>query len=268
MLTREQWKSVEQAWVFEGSEAARQKVSACLEGMVSLDDVEKHLWECWEYVQNGNTSYSVFWQMLRARLQQGEASATKRSLSEVCEELCPGVRKRNWAAWAGPYREKDEPLPEPKMTQDEEDSIVAPAPAEQDAGLVEIVSILNDYQVSMGVTEAPPLEMLAGHILAVARARIREESEREVRAERVRSRMMGIEDAIHAFSDESLVTENKALHTAIENFWKCQVSGHQCGCDEWPECKHTLDAHDLRKIAMGVDRPGCRTAQPAKEGKG
>ena len=27
----------------------------------------------------------------------------------VLEELCPGVRRRNWPAWAGPYTEPDEP---------------------------------------------------------------------------------------------------------------------------------------------------------------
>lgn len=59
--------------------------------------------------------------------EQGAASeeaGRKRSLSEVCEELCPGVRKRNWPAWAGPYHEETQaPLPEPKMTQDEDDDL-------------------------------------------------------------------------------------------------------------------------------------------------
>ena len=161
----------------------------------------------------------------------------------------------------------------------------APAPAEQDTGLVEgAMDFPQAWEFTRSTKESdhsPKCSWIQARLLcdcavlwaedykrrlSVARARIREQAGREVRAERVRSRMMGIEDAIHAFSDESLVTENKALHTAIENFWKCQASGHQCGCDKWPECKHTLDAHDLRKIAMGVDRPGCRTAQPAKEG--
>lgn len=27
-----------------------------------------------------------------------------KTLSEVCEELCPGSRKRNWPAWAGEWK--------------------------------------------------------------------------------------------------------------------------------------------------------------------
>lgn len=47
--------------------------------------------------------------------------SAKRTLSEVLEELCPGVRKRNWPAWAGPFRETDDPvLPEPMMTTDDD----------------------------------------------------------------------------------------------------------------------------------------------------
>jgi hypothetical protein len=52
-------------------------------------------------------------------------SAKKKPLRDTLEELCPGVSKRNWPAWAGPYKEANEtrPFPEPKMTQDEDDEI-------------------------------------------------------------------------------------------------------------------------------------------------
>ena len=62
--------------------------------------------------------------------QPASPAPKKRSLSDVCEELCPGVRKRNWPAWAGSYREEGQaPLPDPKMTQDEDDDVPA-SPAE------------------------------------------------------------------------------------------------------------------------------------------
>ena len=227
-------------------------VSACLEGMVSLDDVEKAIRETFDSSSWAMGEARNFIEGVRAHLQQGEASAAHFSIDKTDE-----------------YDMRAE----------------APAPAEQDTGLVEgAMDFPQAWEFTRSTKESdhsPKCSWIQARLLcdcavlwaedykrrlSVARARIREQAGREVRAERVRSRMMGIEDAIHAFSDESLVTENKALHTAIENFWKCQASGHQCGCDEWPECKHTLDAHDLRKIAMGVDRPGCRTAQPAKEG--
>jgi hypothetical protein len=53
----------------------------------------------------------------------------------------------------------------------------APSSAPGDA--VELVTkILNDYKVSMGVSEAPTMEMLAGHIVAVADQRRDAEPER------------------------------------------------------------------------------------------
>jgi hypothetical protein len=49
----------------------------------------------------------------------------KKSLGEILEKLCPGVRKRNWPSWAGEYKpepyEQDYKAVPPKMTQDEDD---------------------------------------------------------------------------------------------------------------------------------------------------
>ena len=66
------------------------------------------------------------WPMPALANRTPEQPAPKRSLSEVCEELCPGVRKRNWPAWAGPYHDEEKLLMEPKMTQDEDDEQPAP----------------------------------------------------------------------------------------------------------------------------------------------
>jgi hypothetical protein len=81
-----------------------------------------------------------------------QEEAPKRSLSEILEELCPGVRKRNWPAWAGPYKEAEPSIPPPKMTQDEEDSIAPAVPSaaphdatrmEQDGLETEVCKILG-----------------------------------------------------------------------------------------------------------------------------
>lgn len=40
---------------------------------------------------------------------RGDVMRKTRPLSSVLEELCPGVRRRNWPPWAGPYTEPDEP---------------------------------------------------------------------------------------------------------------------------------------------------------------
>ena len=78
-------------------------------------------------------------------------------------------------------------------------------------------------------------------------------AQERIEAERVKSRLLGMEDAISAFSDESLIAENKKLHEAIEEFWTKQCGKHACGCDEWPECTHTFHAAELRRIAMGAE---------------
>jgi len=100
-----------------------------------------------------------------------------------------------------------------------------------------------------------------------ARADEQGDGERNVEFERVKSRLLGMEDAISAFSDDSLIAENKKLHEAIENFWKSQAGEHQCGCDEWPECSHTLHASELRKTAMGAESGHVSKFSATKEQK-
>jgi hypothetical protein len=51
----------------------------------------------------------------------------------------------------------------------------------------------------------------------------------------------------------ALVEERDALHVIIEEFWTAQAKDHHaCGCDEWPECVHSLNAYELRSRAMNL----------------
>ena len=51
----------------------------------------------------------------------------------------------------------------------------------------------------------------------------------------------------------ALVKERDALHVIIEEFWTAQAKDHHaCGCDEWPECVHSLNAYELRSRAMNL----------------
>jgi hypothetical protein len=51
----------------------------------------------------------------------------------------------------------------------------------------------------------------------------------------------------------ALVEERDSLHVIIEEFWTAQAKDHHaCGCDEWPECVHSLNAYELRSRAMNL----------------
>jgi hypothetical protein len=51
---------------------------------------------------------------------------------------------------------------------------------------------------------------------------------------------------------------SKMLHGEIEHHWLKQCGSHACGCDEWPECVHTLDAYEMRRLAMEQEQPRVR----------
>lgn len=46
----------------------------------------------------------------------------------------------------------------------------------------------------------------------------------------------------------------RQLHALIEQFWIKQCEG-SCQCSEKPECVHTINASELRKQAMELERP-------------
>jgi hypothetical protein len=51
----------------------------------------------------------------------------------------------------------------------------------------------------------------------------------------------------------ALVKERDSLHVIIEEFWTAQAKDHHaCGCNEWPECVHSLNAYELRSRAMNL----------------
>ena len=69
-------------------------------------------------------------------------------------------------------------------------------------------------------------------IAAVLASREQGDGERTIEAERVKSRLLGMEDAISAFSDESLLAENKTLIEAIdEEMVSCHLGVFNSGDD-------------------------------------
>lgn len=53
--------------------------------------------------------------------------------------------------------------------------------------------------------------------------------------------------------NKQLIVERDSLHAIIEEFWNAQAKDHHaCGCDEWPECVHSLNAYELRSRAMNL----------------
>jgi hypothetical protein len=59
-------------------------------------------------------------------------------------------------------------------------------------------------------------------------------------------------------SHEATVTQQAAtiaeLHAIVESHWTAQAGYHACGCDGWPECTHTLIAHEMRIAAMKLEK--------------
>ena len=43
------------------------------------------------------------------------------------------------------------------------------------------------------------------------------------------------------------------LHGLIEKRWTDQCGDHACGCGEWPECVHTIQASEMRSAAMKIE---------------
>ena len=69
-------------------------------------------------------------------------------------------------------------------------------------------------------------------LLAHEKAEMRDGAGESIQAERVKSRLLGIEDAISAFSDESLLAENKILIEAIdEEMVSCHLGVFNSGDD-------------------------------------
>ena len=85
------------------------------------------------------------------------------------------------------------------------------------------------------------------------------EVESRIQHERLMSRVMGVEDGASAF--DSAV---KDLHALIEDNWIAQCRDHACGCDEWPECTHTLNASTMREKAISIETG--QPLPPAPEG--
>ena len=118
-------------------------------------------------------------------------------------------------------------------------------PSENGAGIEVLAYNYATLQIPSGcglfyILDAPSLEAIGmphsdaagAALLAHEKAGMRDGAGESIQAERVKSRLLGIEDAISAFSDESLLAENKILIEAIdEEMVSCHLGVFNSGDD-------------------------------------
>jgi hypothetical protein len=106
--------------------------------------------------------------------------------------------------------------------------------------------MLSNYlkEAGHGIKLLGELSQLQAQLAAVTQ-------ERDMQQEQLDGRMRVFQE--DAAEIRQLQARNKEMHALIESNWTKQAGGHACGCDEWPECTHTLAAAEMRSEAMKID---------------